>query len=205
MSHPYSIEPEAFEFERKFFVPKIPSIAFAELSVSLIVQNYIAAHEGTCIRVRMTAELQSGELQLHENGNQYSETDLLDLYHDRFTFSSVGVKSPPIGGVRYEKEMQIDVDVARSLMTTKGALVAKQRYGFFLSGDGWNLDVFGGSNYPLLVAECERSGPVTNLDVPKFCTKEVTNELRFTNDSLAYSPFSSWSDKFYRELEMRAG
>ena len=80
----------------------------------------------------------------------------------------------------------------------------------WIDEDGWNIDVFGGPNAPLVIAEAERSGPVTNLIIPSFCITEVTDQARFSNDGLAskpYSacglaskPYSAWEDEFEREL-----
>ena len=53
---------------------------------------------------------------------------------------------------------------------------------------------------PLIIAEAARSGPVTNLTIPKFCLTEVTDQPRFSNESLAASPFSRWAGEFEAEL-----
>ena len=68
--------------------------------------------------------------------------------------------------------------------------------------DGWSVDVFGGPNAPLIVAEAERSGPVTNLTIPKFCITEITDQARFNNDGLANRPFCKWADDFEEELAL---
>ena len=84
----------------------------------------------------------------------------------------------------------------QSFITVKGPV----RYSVWLNEDGWNIDVFGGKNAPLVIAEAERSGPVTNLTIPSFCVTEVTDQPRFSNDGLANRPFSLWVDEFEREL-----
>lgn len=66
---------------------------------------------------------------------------------------------------------------------------------------GWNIDVFGGTNAPLIIAEAERIGPVTNLVIPKFCTTEITDQSRFSNEGLAANPYSRWKSEFEDELE----
>jgi hypothetical protein len=63
--------------------------------------------------------------------------------------------------------------------------------------------VFGGQNHPLIVAEAERSGPVTDLEIPSFCTTEITDDARFSNDSLANRAFAEWQDSFEKELGSR--
>ena len=58
------------------------------------------------------------------------------------------------------------------------------------------------ASYPgsLVVAEAERSGPVTNLQIPSFCVTEITDQARFSNDGLASRPFSQWAADFDAEL-----
>lgn len=48
----------------------------------------------------------------------------------------------------------------------------------------------------------ERSGPVTNLTIPKFCITEITDQARFNNDGLANRPFCKWADDFKEELAL---
>ena len=56
------------------------------------------------------------------------------------------------------------------------------------------------ANRPLIVAECERGGPVTDLSIPSFCVTEVTDDRRFSNESLSHTPFGGWADAFAHEL-----
>ena len=71
----------------------------------------------------------------------------------------------------------------------------------WLGDDGWVVDVFAGGNAPLVVAEVERGGPVTDLVVPSFCVTEVTDDPRFANDALARAPYGTWGDAYVAELE----
>lgn len=193
----HDFDADSFEFERKFWVEDFPEVVLGEPPPTLIVQNYLIAEGGSCLRIRLGAELSSHELSFHRDGKDYSESELVLQFSDRFNFASVGVKGPPLGGTRYEKEMTIAPEEAVILVKAgRGRLIAKQRYGLFMAGDGWNIDVFSGANYPLIVAECERSTPVTGLEIPKFCTAEITDKLEFTNDNLASLPYSSWAHEF---------
>jgi CYTH domain-containing protein len=81
-----------------------------------------------------------------------------------------------------------------------GAQILKTRYAAWLGADGWVVDEFGGTNHPLLIAECERSWPVTDLQIPDFCVTELTDDRRFSNESLATDPYSQWATAFAREL-----
>lgn len=81
-----------------------------------------------------------------------------------------------------------------------GCPIIKNRFSAWIGEDGWSLDIFGGANAPLVVAEAERSGPVTNLQIPSFCVTEITDQARFSNDGLASRPFSQWAADFDAEL-----
>jgi adenylate cyclase len=168
-----------FEFERRFFVRDLP----AELkdAPALIVQSYFLADDGYALRVRVQAEL----LRAHT-----SEID----------FAAVTVKGPAVGGTRYEAERELDPRVGVELVRRGGAPIVKVRYAAWLGADGWSIDVFGGANHPLVVAECERSGPVTGLQIPDFCVTEITDDRRFSNESLAMEPYSAWAPSFAAEL-----
>lgn len=203
MSATSAFDENDFEFERKFWVREFPRMILAEPSSTLIIQNYLVANDGTVLRVRVAADVEPNELSFHIDGAGYTEQNLLHHFRDRFDFASVGVKGPPAGGTRYEKEMTLDIGEALKLVAAPGHLVAKQRHGMFVEGDGWNIDAFCGANFPLIIAECERSGPVTKLTIPAYCTTEVTDDLRFTNDGLALSPFSNWSDEFFDDYDRR--
>ena len=78
--------------------------------------------------------------------------------------------------------------------------MAKTRHAVWLGGDGWVVDVFGGGNAPLVVAEVERGGPVTDLTIPTFCVTELTDDPRFSNDGLARAPYSGWAAAYGAEL-----
>ena len=80
-------------------------------------------------------------------------------------------------------------------------MTIKNRFTDWIDEDGWNLDVFGDTNAPLIIAEAERIGPVTNLVIPKFCTTVITDQSRFSNEGLAANPYSRWKSEFEDELE----
>ena len=63
--------------------------------------------------------------------------------------------------------------------------------------------MFGGQNEGLIIAECERLAPVTDLKIPAFCATEVTEDLRFTNDYLSKEPWRQWKDMYRQELRAK--
>ena len=105
---------------------------------------------------------------------------------------SLPLRDRPWAAPDHEVEREIDARIAAELIKRGGEVVIKNRYSVWIAEDGWSVDVFGGLNAPLIVAEAERSGPVTNLTIPKFCVTEITDQARFNNDGLAAKPFSTW-------------
>ncbi|MGF0117670.1 CYTH domain-containing protein [Promicromonospora sp. Marseille-Q5078] len=182
-----------FEFERRFFVRDLPD-ALRD-APALIVQSYFLSDGGYALRVRVQATGVEARL-----GPDSDARDVLELYRSRIDFAAVTVKGPSVGGTRYEAERQLDPQVGAQLVRRGGAQVIKTRYAAWLGADGWSIDVFGGSNAPLVVAECERSGPVTDLQIPDFCVTELTDDRRFSNESLAIDPFRGWTAAYAQEL-----
>ncbi|MFE6971824.1 CYTH domain-containing protein [Isoptericola sp. NPDC057653] len=182
-----------FEFERRFFVRELPD-ALRD-APALIVQSYFLSDGGYALRVRVQATGVEARL-----GADSDARDVLELYGSRVDFAAVTVKGPSVGGTRYEAERQLDPLVGVELVRRGGAQVIKTRYAAWLGADGWSIDVFGGANAPLVVAECERSGPVTDLQIPDFCVTELTDDRRFSNESLAVDPFRGWSAAYAQEL-----
>jgi CYTH domain-containing protein len=183
-----------FEFERRFLVKEFPE----ELrdSPSLIIQNYFLAKDGFAIRVRCLAP------GIRADINTMSDyRGLLLANKDHFDFAAITVKGPAAGGTRYEAERAIDPGVGVDLVARGDAVVVKTRYAIWYGEDGWVVDEFGGNNTGLIIAECERSSPVTDLQIPSFCTNEITDDYRFANDSLCHNPYRVWGAAYERELQ----
>ena len=182
-----------FEFERRFFVRDLPG----ELrdAPALIVQSYFLADDGYALRVRV----QAGDIDVDLTGDT-DPAEILRAHVADIDFAAVTVKGPAVGGTRYEAERELDPSIGVELVRRGGAPIVKVRYAVWLGADGWSIDVFGGANHPLVVAECERSGPVTSLQIPDFCVTEITDDRRFSNESLAMEPYSAWAPSFAAEL-----
>lgn len=199
-----------FEFERKFLVKNLPAEVREAGSTQTIVQAYVFADEGYAIRVRMALAGACLDFPAFDEevdrGGAY-ERRLLKAFlaandpEKELVRASVAVKSPPINGERYEKEVDIEPVVAYQIISRSSTIVAKNRYSLWYDEDGWEFDVFGGRNAGLIVAECERATPVVNLKIPEFCYTEVTGDLRFTNDYLASNPFEAWGASYWAEIE----
>lgn len=184
-----------FEFERRFWVRDRPVELLDEPDPVLIVQSYYLAQDGYALRLRV----QASGLRL-PLGADSDPLAVLDEVGDRFEFCAVTLKGPMNVGTRYEAEREIDVTVGIEMIRRGGDRIVKNRYSVWLGADGWVVDVFGGANSPLVIAECERAGPVTDLQIPAFCETEVTDDARFANDGLARAPYGAWAGAFEREL-----
>lgn len=191
-----------FEFERKFFVSALPDVV-DHAHHTLIIQGYVFAEEGYAIRVRVTVRDTAIEFD-----DFIPEVDRFGAYERRVLADVSGslsgawitVKSPPISGQRYELDQQLEPSVAVSILQRCTRIVIKNRHSVWLGEDGWDIDEFGGQNTGLVIAECERTGPVTNLEIPHFCETEVSSDLRFTNDHLSRQPWVGWGEAFLAEL-----
>ncbi len=188
-----------FEFERRFLVTEPPEELLRDNQPDVIVQTYFLAEDGYALRVRLQATQPARQLPLHLDGK-----GAIKEFLDDFDLCVVTVKGPYIGGTRYEAERPIDVGVGAQMCLRGGLTLAKRRYGVWLSQDGWVIDEFCGDNRPLVIAECERTSPVVDLEIPWFCRTEITDDPRFSNDALVNSPYSAWSASYLPSLGERA-
>ncbi|TCD54082.1 hypothetical protein EJ419_05340 [Alloscardovia theropitheci] len=184
-----------FEYERRFYCNDVPEYVLTNESPTLIVQSYFVHSDNYALRIRLQAK--------NINLDMSADTDAISVlarYRDSFTTAFLTAKGPSVGGTRYELENDIDPDIAAELVFRGGKAIVKNRYNAWLGEDGWNIDIFGADNYPLIIAEVERHNPVTNLVIPQFCATEITDQARFSNDGLATKPFSEWADDYRDEL-----
>jgi CYTH domain-containing protein len=208
-----------FEFERRFLVKKFPT-QFAD-SPTLIVQNYFLADatdlpdsgrskvsdivgRGAGFAIRVRCQISNFRFDNQEcESPRANMLELLQANRDQVDFAAITVKGPAAGGTRYESEREIDPGIGVELVQRGVAVVAKLRYSMWLGHDGWVVDVFKDDNAPLMIAECERASPVTDLEIPDFCFTEVTDDHRFANDTLALHPFNRWQAQYEVELAAR--
>ena len=198
-----------FEFERKFYVRDLPPEVLAHGSKQVIVQAYVFAVDGYAVRVRVTFPGRDVGLAPFDEA-----TDHLGAYERRLlaallseseadATASIAVKSPAVAAERYEMETEVDASVATQILRRSPNVILKNRYSMWYDEDGWEFDIFGGQNEGLVIAECERLAPVVGLRIPRFCTTEVSDDFRFTNDYLSKEPWRQWKDMYAVELEAR--
>ncbi len=147
----------AKEIERKFLVAGEGWRERAEGGRSLR-QGYLAVTEKLAVRVR-----------------------ILDDAEARLTF-----KSAEAGTTRAEFEYPIPLDDARDLLTlATGIVIEKRRHLVPLGGLTWEVDVFEGAHAGLVIAEIELPAEDTPFERPDWLGREVTEDRRYYNASLA--------------------
>lgn len=112
------------------------------------------------------------------------------------------VKGPPRGIVRQELEHPLPLDLAGALLRSlcTPARVVKTRHRVRHGGRTWEVDVFGGMNQGLVLAEVELKRADEVVDIPSWASIEVSTDRRFTNSSLARKPFRLWSPALRRRI-----
>jgi len=104
--------------------------------------------------------------------------------------------------VREEIETRLDRQDGKTLL--KQALEApikKKRYHLKVGGKLWDVDVFGGENEGLILAEIELKHEDEDFERPKWLGREVTGDRRFHNSQLAVTPVSAWRKDFDKMLK----
>jgi adenylate cyclase len=103
------------------------------------------------------------------------------------------VKGVSRGATRQEFEYEIPKDDARALLElSDGPVVSKLRYVVAHEGATWEVDEFLGENAGLVVAEIELESEGQDFARPAWLGREVTEDPRYYNSSLAGHPYNRW-------------
>lgn len=106
----------------------------------------------------------------------------------------LNIKSATIGISRQEYEYEISpndgVEILNSLC--EKPIIEKTRHFVANEGHVWEIDVFSGDNYGLIVAEIELSAIGEHFSKPHWLGKEVTEDLRYYNNNLCKTPYKNW-------------
>jgi adenylate cyclase len=110
--------------------------------------------------------------------------------------ANINIKSLEIGLSRDEYEYPIDLNDAKTMLSTLtvGPVIEKNRHYVTFKSHVWEVDVFLGDNDGLIVAEVEMASEDDQVALPDWVTKEVTELPRFYNISLSQKPYCQWSD-----------
>jgi len=103
------------------------------------------------------------------------------------------IKGTSVGATRAEFEYPIPVWDARELLVMcEQPLIEKNRRKILYEGFIWEVDEFLGDNFGLVVAEIELPAEDTVFARPTWVGEEVTEDARYFNSNLSFSPFCSW-------------
>ena len=104
------------------------------------------------------------------------------------------IKGPPEGLARLEFEYPIPSDDARHMLASLagGRVIEKTRYLVEHAGHTWEVDIFGGRNSGLVVAEVEIAHPDEPVVLPDWVAEEVSFDHRYANVYLSLHPWPEW-------------
>lgn len=107
----------------------------------------------------------------------------------------IGVKGRVVGRSRLEYEYEIPLAEANEILDTlcEEGRVEKYRHWVVVGGREWEIDEFLGRNAGLVVAEIELEAEQAEFERPAWLGREVTDDVRYYNASLARRPWGSWS------------
>jgi adenylate cyclase len=153
------------EIERKFLV--LSNDFLNETYVEKrIVQAYLNSDPERTVRIRIKGD--KGYLTIKGKGNE-------------------------TGTTRLEWETEIPVgDADKLLLLCEEGLIEKNRYEIKIGKHLFEVDVFGGENQGLILAEIELKSEDEVFQKPHWLGQEVTNDKRFYNAYLSQRPFRSW-------------
>lgn len=108
------------------------------------------------------------------------------------------IKGMSQGISRQEFEYPIPTDDARELLSLcLPSIITKTRYFVEINGRQWEVDEFHDDNQGLVIAEIELDNESDVVDLPEWVGKEVSDDRRYYNVSLAKSPYSKWIQHIY--------
>lgn len=153
----------AYEIERKFLVNEGLLPPLGD--GQYLLQGYICSEPERVVRVRMVGD-------------------------DSF----ITIKGKTVGATRLEFEYPVPLADAQQLLAhlCQGPTIEKVRYTIRHHDHVWELDVFGGTNQGLIVAEVELASEDEALTLPDWITQEVTGDARYYNSNLLHHPYSQW-------------
>ena len=105
------------------------------------------------------------------------------------------LKSSSNGLANYEFEYSIPLKDAIELIKLSKYKITKTRYQLTINKKNWVVDIFKGSNSSLTIAEVELNSESEQIQVPSWCSEEITGIKLLTNSSLAKIPISELSLK----------
>lgn len=109
--------------------------------------------------------------------------------------ATLTIKGRAHGASRTEHEFELHdpgavLDVIKTMCTRTIRKIRTQK----LVGAStlWTVDEFLDDNQGLILAEVELEHEDQDIEIPRWCTVEVTNDARYYNSNLAKEPYSTW-------------
>lgn len=151
------------EIERKYLV-HLPDVEHLQSGV-LIRQGYLATDDHFELRLRLEGDAATLTTKVRQSAL-----------------------------TRYETEKSVDPKLMKTVLDLlpSAEIIEKIRYTVVFAGQTWTIDRFFGSNDGLVLAEIELENEHQQVTLPGWVTREVTNDPRYTNASLARAPFAHW-------------
>lgn len=108
----------------------------------------------------------------------------------------LNIKSATIGNHRHEYEYEIPLADAEEMLAELclKPLIEKTRHFIVDDGNLWEVDEFYGDNLGLVVAEIELQAIGQAFSKPSWLGREVTDDVRYYNNNLAFYPYAEWKD-----------
>lgn len=153
------------EIERKF---KVIGTAYKTESISSAIykQGYLSVDKERTVRVRVVGDK-----------------------------AFLTIKGQNCGIVRNEFEYEIPVADAEIMLNENclQPVIEKVRH-ICIASDGhkWEIDEFAGENAGLVVAEVELGSQYERVELPEWCGKEVSDDVRYYNSNLIKHPYRTW-------------
>lgn len=146
----------ALEIERKFLVDEKKLPAQILNGGVKIAQGYLNVEPARTVRVRIKGER-----------------------------GFLTIKSANVGIVRKEFEYEIPLDDAQEILKLCAPrILEKVRYKIEYAGKIWEVDVFGGQNAGLILAEIELAAVDEEIILPDWVGAEVSEDKRYFNSNL---------------------
>ena len=103
------------------------------------------------------------------------------------------IKGITTGVSRAEFEYDLPrADAAPLLALCERPLIEKIRHTEEHAGKTWQIDVFGGENEGLVIAELELASEDEPFAAPPWAVREVSHDPRYYNASLVKAPYRTW-------------
>jgi len=104
------------------------------------------------------------------------------------------IKGATKGVSRSEYEYPIPVDDAEAMLRElcEQPTIEKRRHVIEHDGRKWEVDVFGGENRGLVVAELELESEDAAFTKPDWVREEVSDDPRYYNANLVKHPYTKW-------------